>query len=174
MSNMWYVKALTVTSMQMIITKIGCKIGQSCKIRCDVLIHTDVGEPSHSRNIPNSKVSKGLLGIAAKLGTMGSCVTKTGAQLAANILLSRPLATAGVAPVLLPIVWLPVCSRLAPVLVSVAVAVGTPITSRMTPVMAEVWAMMRHSKMGRGLWCWQQRWFDNRDEGSREAVASKD
>jgi hypothetical protein len=60
-------------------------------------------------------------------------VTKTGAQLAANILLSRPLATAGVAPVLLP-----VCSRLAPVLVSVAVAVGTPITSRMTPVMAEV------------------------------------
>jgi len=103
-----------------------------------VLIHTDVGEPSHSRNIPNSKVSKGLLGIAAKLGTMGSCVTKTGAQLAANILLSRPLATAGVAPVLLPIVWLPVCSRLAPVLVSVAVAVGTPITSRMTPVMAEV------------------------------------
>jgi hypothetical protein len=79
MSNMWYVKTLTVTNMQMIITKIGYKIDQSCKIMCDVLIRAVVGEPSRSRNIPNSKVSRGLLGTAAKLGTIGSCVTEIGA-----------------------------------------------------------------------------------------------
>ena len=79
MSNMWYVKTLTVTNMQMIITKIGYKIDQSCKIMCDVLIRAVVGEPSHSRNIPNSKVSRGLLGTAAKLRTIGSCVTEIGA-----------------------------------------------------------------------------------------------
>ena len=44
-------QGLTVTNMQMIITKIGCIIGQSCKIRCDVLIHAGVGEPSRNRNI---------------------------------------------------------------------------------------------------------------------------
>jgi len=77
MSNMGYVKALTITNMQIIITKIGCKISQSWKIRCDMLIRIGVGEPSRNRNIPNSKVSRGLLGIAAKLGTMGSCVTET-------------------------------------------------------------------------------------------------
>jgi hypothetical protein len=77
MSNMGYVKALTVTNMQIIITKIGCRIGQSSKIRCDVLICTGVGEPSRSRNIPNSKMSRGLLSVATKVGTMRSCVPKT-------------------------------------------------------------------------------------------------
>jgi len=46
---------------------------------CDMLIRAVVGEPSRSRNIPNSKVSRGLLGTAAKLGTIGSCVTEIGA-----------------------------------------------------------------------------------------------
>jgi hypothetical protein len=159
MSNMGYVKALTVTNMQIIITKIGCRIGQRSKIRCDVLICAGVGEPSRSRNIPNSKVSRGLLSAAAKLGTMGSCVTETGAQLAAYMLLSRPLPSARVAPGLLPVVWPPICSRMALILGSVTIAVGTPITSRVTPVAAEVGAVMRHSMVGRKLWCWQQWWL---------------
>jgi hypothetical protein len=76
---MGYVKALTVTNMQIIITKIVCKIGQSSKIRCDVLICAGVGEPSRNRNIHNSKMSRGLLSAATKLGTMRSRVPKTGA-----------------------------------------------------------------------------------------------
>jgi hypothetical protein len=122
----------------MIITKIGCRIGQSCKIRCDVLIRAGVGEPSRSRNIPNNKVSKGLLGTAAKLRIIGSCVTEIGAQLAVDMLLYRPLVSPCVASVLQPIVWPLVCSRLAFILVNVAVIVGTPITIRMTPVTVEV------------------------------------
>jgi hypothetical protein len=128
MSNIGYVKALTITNMQIIITKIGCRIGQRSKIRCDVLICASVREPSRSRNIPNNKVSRGLLSAAVKLGTIGSCVTETRAQLAAYMLLSRPLPSAGVALGLLLVVWPPICSRLAPILGSVAVAVGTPIT----------------------------------------------
>jgi len=157
MSNMGYVKALTVTNMQIIITKIGCRIGQSSKIRCDVLICAGVGEPSRTRDIPNSKMSRGLLRAATKLGTMGSCVPKTGAQLAAYMLLSRPLPSIGIAPSLLPVVWPPICSRVAPILGSGTVVVGTPITSRATPVAAEVAVVMRHSMVCRKLWCWQQR-----------------
>jgi hypothetical protein len=156
---MGYVKAFTVTNMQIIITKIGCRIGQSSKIRCDVLICTGVGEPSRSRNIPNSKVSRGLLSVVAKLGTLNSRVAETGAQLVAYMLLSRPLPSAGVAHGLLLVVWPPICSRLAPVLGSVTFAVRTPITSRVTPIAAEVGAVMRHSMMGRKLWCWQQWWL---------------
>jgi len=154
MSNMGYVKALTVTNMQIIITKIRCRIGQSSKIRCDMLICTGVGEPSRNRDIPNSKMSRGLQRAATKLGTMGSYVPKIGAQLAAYMLLSRPLPSIGIAPGLLPVVWPPICSRLAPVLGSGMVAVGTSITSRATPVATEVGAVMRHSIMGRKLWCW--------------------
>jgi hypothetical protein len=51
--------------MQMIITKIGYIIDQSYKIRCDMLICAGVREPSRSRNIPNNKVSRELLGSAA-------------------------------------------------------------------------------------------------------------
>jgi len=65
-------------------------------------------------------------------------VTETGAQLAADMLLSRPLASPCVMLVRLPIVWPPVSSRLAPVLVSVAVAIGMPITMRTTLVTTEV------------------------------------
>ena len=67
MSNMRYVKALIIINMQIIITKIECKIGQSFKIRCDVLIYAGVEEPSRSRSIPNNKVSRGLLSAATKL-----------------------------------------------------------------------------------------------------------
>jgi hypothetical protein len=154
MSNIGYVKALTVTNMQIIITKIGCRIGQSSKIRCDVLICAGVGEPSRSRNIPNIKMSRGLRRAATKLGIIGSCVPKTGAQLAAYMLLSKPLPSTGIAPGLLLVVWPPICSSLAPVLGSGTVAVGTPITSRATPVAVEVGAVMRHSMVCRKLWCW--------------------
>jgi hypothetical protein len=124
-----------------------------------VLICTGVGEPSRSRNIPNNKVSRGLLSATAKLGTMGSYVTETGAQLAAYMLLSRPQPNIGGAPGLLPVVWLPICNKLAPFLGSVTVAIGTPITSRATPVAAEVGAVMRHNMVSRKLWCWQQWWL---------------
>jgi len=156
---MGYVKALIVTNMQIIITKIWCRIGQSSKIRCDVLIYAGVREPSRSRDIPNSKMSRRLRRAATKLGTMRSCVPKTGVQLAAYMLLSRPLPSTEIVPGLLPVVWSPICSRLAPVLGSETVVVGTPITSRATLVAAEVGAVMRHSMVCRKLWCWQQRWL---------------
>jgi len=151
MSNMGYVKALTITNMQIIITKIGCRIGQSSKIRCDVLIYAGVGEPSRNRDIPNSKMSRRLRRAVTKLGTMGSYVPKTRAQLTAYMLLSRPLPSTGIAPGVLPVVWSPICSRLAHVLGSGTVVVGMPITSRATPVAAEVGAVMRHSMVCRKL-----------------------
>jgi hypothetical protein len=73
MSN---VKALTITNMQMIITKISCRIGQSCKIRCDVMICTGIRELCCGKNVPNSKMRRELLGTAVKLGTMRSCVAE--------------------------------------------------------------------------------------------------
>jgi hypothetical protein len=48
---------------------------------------------------------------------------------------------------------------MAPILGSETVAVGTPITSRATPVAAVVRAVMRHNMVCRKLWCWQQRWL---------------
>jgi hypothetical protein len=98
-------------------------------------------------------MSRGLLSAATKLGIMGSCVPKTGAQLATYMLLSRPLPSTRMAPGLLLVVWPPICSKLALVLGSETVAVGTPITSRATPVAAEVGAVMRHSMVCRKLWC---------------------
>jgi len=112
--------------------------GQSCKIMCDVLIRTGVGEPSHSRNIPNSKVSRGLLGTTAKLGTMRSCVIEIEAQFAADILLSRPLSGPYVTPILLLVVWPPVSSRLEPVMLIVVVVIGTPDATRTHPVTTEI------------------------------------
>jgi hypothetical protein len=73
MSN---VKALTITNMQMIITKISCRIGQSCKIRCDVMICTGIRELCCGKNVSNSKMRRELLGTAVKLGTMRSCVAE--------------------------------------------------------------------------------------------------
>jgi len=69
-----------------------------------MLICAGVGEPSRSRDIPNSKMSRGLQRVATKLGTIGSCMPKTGALLAAYMLLSRPLPSTGIAPGLLPVV----------------------------------------------------------------------
>jgi len=86
-------------------------------------------------------------------------VPKTRAQLAAYMLLSKPLPSTGIAPGLLPVVWPPIYSRLAPVLGSGTVAVGTSITSRATPIVAEIGVVMRHSMVCRKLWCWQQRWL---------------
>jgi len=71
MSNIWYVKVITVTNMQMIITKIGCRIGQSCKIRYDVLIRAGVGEPGRSRIIPNNKGEQRAAGYYYETGDNG-------------------------------------------------------------------------------------------------------
>ena len=159
--------------MQMIITKIGCKIDQSCKIRCDVLIRDGVGEPSCSKNVPNSKMSIGLLGTAVKLETMSSCVTKIWAQLATDILLSRPLSNPYVASVLLPIIWPLVGSRLEPVLVILAVFVGMPIAMRTPPIATEIWVVMRHNEMGKeGCGVGSSGDYNNRDENSREGFVS--
>ena len=57
--------------MQMIITKIGCRIGQSCKIRCDVLIRAGVGEPGHNRIIPNNKGEQRAAGYYYETGDNG-------------------------------------------------------------------------------------------------------
>jgi len=146
-------QGLTVTNMQTIIIKIGCRIDQSCKIRCNVLIHAGVGESSRRRGIPSNKVSRRLLGTTAKLETIWSCMTEVGAQLAADMLLSRPLGSPYVAPILLPIGWSPVNSRVTPWLVVVAGVVGMLVATRMTLIRAEIWAVMRHGKMSRGLLC---------------------
>jgi len=58
--------------------------------------------------------------------------------LATDMLLSRPLANPYVVLVLLPIVWPPVGGRLAPVLVIVAVVVGTPFAMRTPLVTTEI------------------------------------
>jgi len=168
---MWYVKALTVTNIQMIITKIGCRIGQSCKTRCDVLICTGVKKPCRSRNVPNNKMSIGLLGTVVRLGTMKSCVAKVWAQLAADILLSRPLSNPYVAPLLLPIIWPPVCSRLEPVLVIVAVTIGTPIATRMPLLQLkfELWWDMARWAEGCGVG--SSGGCDSRGEDNREEFA---
>jgi hypothetical protein len=39
------------------------------------------------------------------------------------------------------------------------VAVGMPITSKVTPVATEVGVVMRHSMVCRKLWCRQKRWL---------------
>ena len=70
MPNMGYGKIFTVTNMQVIITKIGCKIGQSRKIKRNVLVRIVVWELSKGRKSANNKVSKGLLATAVKLSTL--------------------------------------------------------------------------------------------------------
>ena len=94
-----------------------------------------------------------------KLETIWSCMTEVGAQLAADMLLSRPLGSPYVAPILLPIGWSPVNSRVTPWLVVVAGVVGMLVATGMTLITAEIWAVMRHGKMSRGLLCWQQWWL---------------
>jgi hypothetical protein len=89
MSNIGYEKALIVTNMQMIITEIGCRLGQSCKIGCNVLVRTSVLEPSRSRSITSSKMGSRLLSTAAKLSALRDCVAKGEAEQALDVLLKK-------------------------------------------------------------------------------------
>jgi hypothetical protein len=84
-------KVLIVTDMQIIITKIGCRIGQSCKIRRNVLVCTSVREPSRGRNSTNNKMGRGLLATTTELGTLRGCVAGGEAQLTYDVLLKRPV-----------------------------------------------------------------------------------
>jgi len=163
MSNMGYGKSLTVTNMQMIITKIGCRIGQSSKIRCNVLVRIGVWEQSAAKNVTNNKVGKGLLATTLKLCTMWSYVVKGEAQLTFDILLrkpvSRPLSRPRGASVLL-LVALSLVGRsrgieatvVKLVLVVVAVAVGTPVATRTAPVTVEIGVVLRCGKVSRRCW----------------------
>lgn len=80
-------------------------------------------------------------------------MAKTRTQLAAYMLLSRPLPSTRDAPGLLPLVWSPICSRLAPIMGSVMVFIGMPITFIETPVAAKVRVVMSHGMVSRKLWC---------------------
>jgi len=86
MSNMAYGKALIVTNMQIIIIKIGWKIGQSCKIRHNVLVCTSVWELSRGKNNTNNKMGRGLLFTAVKLGTLKGCVAKGEVELTLDVI----------------------------------------------------------------------------------------
>ena len=76
-----------------------------------MLIRTGVREPSLNRDIPNNNMSRRLLGTMAKIRAIWSCMTGVGAQLAMDMLLSRPLGSPYAAPVLLPGGWSIVGSR---------------------------------------------------------------
>jgi len=89
MSNIGYEKALIVTNMQMIITEIGCRLGQSCKIGRNVLVRTSVLEPSRSRSITSSKMGSRLLSTAAKLRALRDCVAKGEAEQTLDVLLKK-------------------------------------------------------------------------------------
>ena len=112
MANLEYRQTYTVTNMQIIITKIGCRIGQSCKIRRNVLVRTGVWEPSRGRNRTNNKMGRGLVTTAAKLSTLQCCVDKEEAQLTLDVLLKRsvrrPLSTSNRPSGLLAMTMLPV------------------------------------------------------------------
>jgi len=77
--------------MRIIITKIGCRIGQSCKIRHNVLVCTSVWEPSRGINNTNSKMGRGLLATTTKLGTLRGCVAEGEAQMTHDVMLKIPV-----------------------------------------------------------------------------------
>jgi len=82
---------LTITNMQVIITKIGSRIGQSCKIRSNVPVRTSIQEPISYRNRTNSKMSRGLVVAVAKLSTLRGVVAEGEAELTLDNLLKRPV-----------------------------------------------------------------------------------
>jgi len=135
MSNIGYGKALTITNMKMIITEIGCRFSQSCKIRHNILVRTNVREPSRSRNITNNKMGRRLLSIATKLSVLSGFMAEGEVELTLDVLLKRlvrrPLWRTRWPFVLLPVALLSVSGSIAlkamkirVVLVVVEVAVG--------------------------------------------------
>jgi hypothetical protein len=73
---MVYGYIFTVTNMQVIITNIGYRTGQSRKIRRNMLVRTGVWEPSRGKNQTNSKMSRRLVATAMKLNILWGYVAK--------------------------------------------------------------------------------------------------
>jgi len=81
----------TITNMQVIITKIGSRIGQSCKIKSNMLVRTSIREQISCRNRTNSKMSRGMVAATAKLSTLRGGVAEEEAELTLDSLLKRPV-----------------------------------------------------------------------------------
>ena len=59
MANIRYGKALPITNMQMIITNIGFRLGQSQKVKSNVLIHIGIQKPIqnvHQGDVADNKI----------------------------------------------------------------------------------------------------------------------
>jgi len=81
----------TITNMQVIITKIRSRIGQSCKIRSNVLVRTSIREQISCRNRTINKMSRGMVAAAAKLSTLRGGVAEGEVELTLDSLLKRPV-----------------------------------------------------------------------------------
>jgi len=91
MTEMRYREGLTITNMQIIITKIWFWSSQGGKIMCDVLICTDIRKPINKTGwgeIALHQIGSRLLAITLllELRTVGSCIAEILTQLAAWIL----------------------------------------------------------------------------------------
>jgi len=159
MFNIGYGKALNITNMQMIITEIWCRLGQSRNIRRNMLIHTSVQEPNRSINITNNKIGNRLLSIAVKLRALRGCVAEREVELTLDVLLKgsmrRSLRKAKVPFILLPVaVHLVGVSRplktmkIRLILVVVGVVVGTPGAMKTTSITAKARAVLILGKDG--------------------------
>ena len=142
--------------MQMIIIKIGCRIGQSRKIRSNMLVCTSIREPSRGRNRTNSKMGRGLVMTAAKLSTLRCCVIEGEAQLTLDMLLKRsvrrPLSTSSRSSALLPVRGSRGirAMKIRPAMVVVPVVVGAPTAAGTTSVTTKIGAGLLLCKMSRG------------------------
>jgi hypothetical protein len=146
--------------MQVIITKIGCRIGQSRKIMRNVLVRTGVREPSRVRNRTNNKINRGLVTTAAKQSTLWGCVAEGEVYLTFDVLLKgpvrRPLPSSSRSSGLLPMTLLPVYGsrgmraiKIRPVMTAILVAVGAPVAKGTTSVTAKTGAVLLLGKMSR-------------------------
>jgi len=91
MTEMRYRKALTITNMQIIITKIRFWSSQGGKIRCDMLIGTSIRKPINITDwgeVALHQIGSRLLAITLllELRTVGSGMAKILTQLASQIL----------------------------------------------------------------------------------------
>jgi hypothetical protein len=81
MTDIRYGKSLTITNIQMIITEIWFWPYQFCKIRCDMLISTDVRKPIGNtcwENIAQRQICTRLLSMSMELElrTVRGCMTE--------------------------------------------------------------------------------------------------
>jgi hypothetical protein len=116
------------------------RIGQSCKIRSNVLVRTSIQEPISCRNRTNSKMRRGLVAATVKLSTLGGGVAEEEAELTFDSLLKRlvrrPLPRTSRPSGLLLVTLLPVCKgrrmntmKIRPVLAAIPTTVVAPVAS---------------------------------------------